>query len=487
MLERNNQYALMKRKIDTEVLKAFFAGTLEKRVDSLPIDIIPRDRDPNRCCVYKERAMVRYRIMALLGFDIEKDDDEYKPLADYVSEALHAEPKPLPTLTTIAVGCSGCPDEQYRITDSCRGCFARPCLANCPKDAIAFINGRAHIVEERCIKCGKCLEVCPFHAVIHVPVPCEASCPVGAVHKNADGFVEIDHDTCIDCGHCAQSCPFGAIVERSSLLHLANLLKEGREAVAMIAPAIEGQFPGSLTQIMAGIKALGFADVVEVAEGAHVTAEHEAEEVAARIAAEQGFMTTSCCPAYMNLVDKHVPALSGRRSGALSPMAYTAEMCRKRNPDAALVFIGPCLAKKVEAVRIEEIETVITFSELAVLLVARGIDIKEISPHELPDAALYADCREFAVSQGVAHAVQRRTNRPVQVMNIDGVDKKTVRLMRTWEKRPPEADLVEVMCCEGGCLSGPGVLVNPKIAMRLRQGTEVGKVGARPIGDKKRA
>lgn len=485
MLEINNQYTLMKRRIDAEVLKAYFADTLEAIVDTLPIHIIPRERDPNRCCVYKERAMVRYRIMALLGVDIDRDDDEYKPLARYVGEALAAEAQSLPTLTTITPGCSGCPDEQYRITDSCRGCFARPCLANCPKDAIVFTNGRARIVEERCIKCGKCLDVCPFHAVIHVPVPCEASCPVGAVHKNDEGFVEIDHDACIDCGHCAQSCPFGAIAERSSLIHVARMLKEKVPVVAMVAPAIEGQFPGSLAQIKAGLVALGFTKVVEVAEGAHVTALHEAQEVAERMEAHAGFMTTSCCPAYMELVDRHIPSLSARRSTALSPMAYTARQCHEQMPDAKLVFVGPCIAKKVEARAIPSISMVITFAELAALFVARDIDIKEIAAQEAPDSSLYADCRGFACPQGVSQSVLRRSSKPVQTMNINGVDKKTVRLMRSWEKRPPEVDLVEVMCCEGGCMAGPGVVVNPKIAMRLRQGADVARVGTIPLGGKK--
>ncbi len=486
MLEINNQYTLMKRRIAAEVLKAYFAGNLEEVIDNLPITIIPRNREPNRCCVYKERAMVRYRIMALMGIDIDRNDDECKTLASYVRQAFETQPDPLPTLTTITPGCSSCPDEQYRITDSCRGCFARPCLANCPKEAIVFVNGRAKIDESRCIKCGKCLDVCPFHAVIHVPVPCEAACPVDAIHKNAEGFVEIDRDKCIDCGHCSRSCPFGAIAERSSLMHVAKMIGDGEKVIAMIAPAIEGQFPGSLGQIKAGLLALGFHQVVEVAEGAHITAEHEAHEVQERLSSGEAFMTTSCCPAYMHLVDTHIPVLSAYRSKALSPMAYTAEMCSQRDGDAKLVFIGPCIAKKVEAARISSINAVITFAELAALFIARDIDIQEMVASEAsPDETVFADCREFAVPQGVAHSVIRRSQKPVQVMNINGVDRKTVRLMKTWTKRPPEADLVEVMCCDGGCLAGPGVLVNPKIANRLRQGVNVTTVGAKPLGDKK--
>lgn len=486
MLEINNQYTLMKRRIDAEVLKAYFAGNLEQIIDTLPIRIIPRDRDPNRCCVYKERAMVRYRIMALLGVDIDRYDDECKTLASYAAEALDNRPSVLPSLTTITPGCSGCPDEQYRITDSCRGCFARPCLANCPKEAIVFVNGKAKIDDERCIKCGKCMDVCPFHAVIHVPVPCEAACPVDAIHKNAEGFVEIDHEACINCGHCSRSCPFGAIAERSFLMQVAKMLSKEEQVIAMVAPAVEGQFPGSLGQIRSGLSALGFDEVVEVAQGADITARHEAEEIQQRLAAGEKFMTTSCCPAFMHLVDKHIPEISPYRSTALSPMAYTAEMCVNRFPNARLVFIGPCIAKKVEAAKIPSIDAVLTFAELASLFVARDIDIKEMPVSDAADdTAGFEDCRSFALPQGVAHSVIRRSKQPLQVTNINGLDKKTVRLMRTWTKRPPEASLVEVMCCEGGCLAGPGVLVNPKIAIRLRQGTDVARVGTKPLGEHK--
>ena len=166
MLEINNQYTLFKRQIDTEVLKSFFNGTLEEDVDKLPIKLVPKSKNTSRCCIYKERAMVRYRIMEFLGINIEKDDDEYKPLSEYARAVLNEDPEELPVLTTLSAGCYGCPPEQYRISDACRGCFARPCTVNCPKDAIVFIDGKAHIIAEKCIKCGKCYGVCPYHAVL---------------------------------------------------------------------------------------------------------------------------------------------------------------------------------------------------------------------------------------------------------------------------------------------------------------------------------
>ena len=245
MLELNNQYTMMQRRIDTEFLKSFFNDDFAG-IDALPYQIIPKTRTPNRCCIYKERAMVRYRLMALMGVDIENKDDERKPLSQYAKEAVEKDPPVAPVLTTIQTGCYGCPPNQYKISDACRGCFARPCMANCPKDAVSFVNGQAHINEDRCIRCGKCLEVCPFHAVVHIPVPCEDACPVDAIKKNDLGYVEIDHTKCISCGKCARSCPFGAIAEKSGILSVAKMLKNQEKVVAMIAPALEGQFPGTL-------------------------------------------------------------------------------------------------------------------------------------------------------------------------------------------------------------------------------------------------
>ncbi len=474
MLEMNNQYNQIRAKVQTEVLKQFFDGTLEENADKIPFYIIPKSRVPNRCCIYKERAMIRYRIMAMLGINIEADDDEMKSLGEYVKEVLIKDTPPVPILTTISTACSSCPPDRYLISEACRGCFARPCLANCPKDCISFINGKAHIDESRCIRCGKCEGVCPFHAVVHIPVPCEQACPVDAVKKNAEGYVEIDYKKCISCGRCATSCPFGAIVERSGLIPVVKMLKAKDHVTAMIAPAIEGQFPGTLAQIKSALLATGFSSVVEVSQGAETTSVHEADELMSRKESKLGYMTTSCCPAYMEMVDKHIPFLAEKRSSALSPMAYTALWCKEQNAETKTIFIGPCLAKKVEAARMKSIDGVMTFSELASLFLAKGIDVREMEDSDLGDTSLFEDCREFALSTGVAASVLRRLENPqdVEVLSIDGIDKKMFRTMKIWEKRVPEADLIEVMCCEGGCISGPGTVVKPSVAKRLRGGSK---------------
>lgn len=474
MLELNNQYTVIKRRVHAEVLKQFFADSLLENVDKIPYTIIPKQRVPNRCCIYKERAMVRYRIMALLGIDIEKDDDELKSLASYVQDVLQSPAQEGAILTTISTACSSCPADRYLISDACRGCFARPCLANCPKDCISFSNGQAHIDENRCVRCGKCKEVCPFHAVVHIPVPCESACPVDAVKKNDEGYVEIDYEKCISCGRCAMSCPFGAIVERSSVMPVAKMLKDGDHLTALIAPAIEGQFPGTLGQIKQALLAAGFSTVIEVSAGAETTSVHEAHELQERKKQNLGYMTTSCCPAYMELADKHLTFLEKRRSSALSPMAYAAVQAKELNPQTKSIFIGPCLAKKVEAKKLGTLDGVITFSELASLFVAKNIDVREMEASDLGDTASFEDCRQFAISGGVASCVVSRyaNTQELEILPINGLDKKTVRMMKIWEKRPVGADLVEVMCCDGGCINGPGVVVKPSVALRLRGGNK---------------
>jgi len=261
-------------------------------------------------------------------------------------------------------------------------------------------------------------------------------------------------------------------VERSTIMTVAKKLKNRDHMTAIIAPAIEGQFPGTLAQIKHALLATGFTSVIEVSEGAHETCLHEAEELASRKREGTGFMTTSCCSAYMTLVDKHLPFLENRRSSALSPMAYTAMLAKERNKDTSVIFIGPCLAKKDEAASLGTIDGVLTFSELASLFVAKDIDVREMDATDLEDVSRFEDCREFALSGGAAACVNKRAaiGDEISFFPVNGIDRKMARVMKTWEKRPVDADLVEVMCCEGGCINGPGVVVKPSVALRLRGG-----------------
>lgn len=499
MLTLKNQYTYLRRELAARVLSLFYAGNLKAEIDAVPIQMLPKDMLHSRCCIYKDRAMIRYRLMSLLGVDIETQDNELKSLAAYAEEAVSGEIPVEPLLTTIAPGCSSCVQGQYRVTDLCRGCLARPCQTNCPKNAICFIEGRAVIDTKNCVNCGKCKDVCPFNAIVYIPVPCEEACPVNAITKNSSGFVEIDRELCIDCGKCTRSCPFGAIVERSRILEVAKALTSDRVCQVLIAPSIAGQFPGSFTQLLTALRKMGFDQIFEVADGAAQTARNEAlellalmqEKAAAPLEASR-YMTTSCCPAYTGFAKTHAPHMIGHISHTPSPLWFSAQQAKEADPEAFRVFIGPCIAKKREGSVYPEIDAVLTYEELGAFFRALSIDVQELKVAEEFSSHTASVYQKFAVSSGVgasvlssyaelgedyAGAMGRQgcscgelsaAVEPVlpEVIQIDGIDRKQVRLMKSWSKRPPQADLVEVMCCEGGCVAGPGTIVQPAIAKK---------------------
>ena len=482
MLTMNNQSNYIRKEISVKLLEYFFNGTLKENIDRIPIDLNPKNKDNYRCCTYKDRAMTRYRIMALLGMSIEYDNDEYKPLHAYLDDALNRKRINRPVMTVIDTACSACPRVTYRVTDSCRGCLARPCSTNCPFDAIVFVNGRAVIDKDRCKNCGKCRELCPFHAIIYTPVPCEESCPVDAISRDENGAMCIDYDKCISCGRCSRSCPFGAVMERSQVIDVADILKSGRPAAAMIAPSVAGQFPGSLNQLIAAVKALGFTAVLDVASGAEQTAEDEAREFTELVAGvcdadslkpdcgNRPLLATSCCPAWVEAAEKHIAGMDGFISETKTPMHYTSIQAAELAPDAVRVFIGPCTAKKNEALRDNSADYVLSFEELGALLIARGIDVNDCAEENFDNDFGSFRARAFAASGGVAEAVAARLDPGVRQLcsplAVNGLSKKNIRLLKTAAAGKLKHNMIEVMSCEGGCICGPGVISNPKIAAK---------------------
>jgi iron only hydrogenase large subunit-like protein len=248
-------------------------------------------------------------------------------------------------------------------------------------------------------------------------------------------------------------------MERSQILGVLSAMARGEELVAMIAPAVSAQFPGSVEQLMGAALKAGFTDVMEVALGAEVTTSKETAEFIERISHDpKTLMTTSCCPAYVNLIAKHLPQFIGHVSSTQSPMVYAAEMVHAERPHARTVFVGPCIAKRCEARR-KGIDFVLSFEEFGAILAGRKIDIIACEPLERRRAA-DVSARNFARSCGVTEAVLKKATSEIpgfklEAKQIDGIDRKTIGMLKLHDLGKLPGNFLEVMACPGGCVNGP--------------------------------
>jgi [FeFe] hydrogenase (group B1/B3) len=425
---------------------------------------------PYRCCVYKERAIIKNRVIAGLGFSIE-EDDETASLAKYAKRANERTEINEKHLTVLQSACKGCNSNKIYVTDLCQGCVARPCVSSCKFGAISIVNGRSVIDETKCKKCQMCVKACPYNAIVKVTVPCEDACPVGAIKKDDTGFASIDFDKCISCGKCISSCPFGAVHERSQIIDILKAMKDGKKVIAMIAPAIAGQFPGNIYQLRTAIKKAGFTDVYEVAQGADITANTEAKEFVERMEEGHSFMTTSCCAGYNQLIKKHIPEIKPFVSTTGTPTYYISEIIKKEIPDAVTVFVSPCAAKRSEGFENPNVDFVMNFEELGALFVAKKIQIAECEEEKyVVESSKHA--RNFGYTGGVAESVNAslRDNSELKPLVINGLNKESIRQLKkfaTCGQCDDGCNLVEVMCCEGGCIGGNANLNNQKTAKKL--------------------
>lgn len=472
----NNRAARLRREILARIASLRLQDRLEEGIERVPYEMTAPGWETVRCCVHKDRAILRLRIAARLGFDVGANDDVDRPLADYAREALARSAPPTTGLSLLQEACNDCVASPYVVTDACQGCLARPCAANCPKKAIRIVDGRARLDAALCVGCGICAQACPYKAIIKVPVPCEEACPVGAISKVEDGSRRIDKEACIDCGRCVRECPFGAVMEPSRLLDAMSALESGKPVVALVAPAAIAQFPGGPERFTSALASLGFSSIVEVAVGAEATAEAEAEELEERMDLNKGPLATSCCPAWTKAARTALSPISGMVSGTPSPMVFTAKAIREVQPEAVLVFISPCLAKRREAEETRSVHLTLSTEELGAWFVAAGAELASLPerPFDGTDGKpalrpARKTARGFGQSGGVAAAVSARFaaagKAAPRILAVNGLDKARVKELGNWAAVPPQADLVEVMACEGGCVAGPCAIANPRAAV----------------------
>lgn len=451
----------LKREILVRLIKAYLSDDFYESTRKIPYDMRPKGSEvPFRCCIHKERAILRDRAIAGLGFSIEdaEDSELLSELAKKAENRTELEENPLTVLQT---ACKGCVPSRIYVTDLCQGCVARPCESACKFGAIKVENGKSHIDPSKCKNCSLCAQVCPYQAIAKIIVPCENACPVNAIAKNEEGLANIDFDTCISCGKCVNACPFGAVHEKSQVIDILKEIKNKKKVIALVAPSLFGQLPCTPKQLKTAIMSLGFEDVIEVAEGADVTTRNEAKEFKEKMTEGQAFMTTSCCAAYNELVDKHIPDIKPFRSSTKTPAYYTAERVKKEHSNAVTVFFSPCVAKRIEAFKNTNIDYVLNYEELAAWLIACDVQV-EVCEETAFRTESSAQGRNFAQTGGVAAAVNSLLddNEKAQSHIINGLDKQAIRDLKKFAKNGTceLGNLIEVMACPGGCLGGSGTV-----------------------------
>ena len=294
----------LKYKVLREVSRQTWADTLLENVLDIPQKIVPGNTPTMRCCVYKERAILAERVKIAMGGNKENPN----------------------VIEVIDIACDECPVGGYEVTNACRGCLAHRCEDVCKRGAISFDHNHvAHIDKSKCVECGACAKVCPYTAIVGRKRPCQNACKIKAISMNENKAAKIDNNKCISCGACVYQCPFGAITDKSYILDVIDMLKKSENSkkfkvYALVAPSISSQFTyAKLGQVITGLKKLGFYTVVEAALGADMVAWAESRELA-----EKGFLTSSCCPAFVSYIEKSFKGLSPFVSHSLSPMATIA-------------------------------------------------------------------------------------------------------------------------------------------------------------------
>ena len=463
----------IRKQVFTEVARMAYSGDYTQMED-IPYKIVPGVNPRHRESVFLERAIAGERVRLAMGLSLQPVQQRTM-LSEGMGHAAIAEQYYEPPLVNIIpYACHACPTKRYQATGLCQGCLAASCQRVCPKGAIDFVNGKSRIDQEKCIKCGKCAASCPYHAIVMIERPCQAACGMDAIGVDEYGKACIDYDRCVACGQCLVSCPFGAIVDKSQIYQVVRSILEGNEVIAIVAPSFAGQFGKNVTaaKFVAAMKALGFSAVEEVAVGADICAVEEARDYLEKVPAENRFLATSCCPSWRMMARRLFPKESGNISMTYTPMVYTARMVKEQHPGCKVVFVGPCAAKKLEAMQEElrnDVDFVLTYEELMGIFEAKDVDLETIEPDEALKNGTGLG-RGFAAAGGVALAVEDvirklRPDAEVKIQRADGL-RECRKLLTLARAGKLDGYLLEGMACPGGCIAGAGTIIAPEQAAK---------------------
>ena len=237
----------IRRKIFAAISKVAFESTndtFNDEIEAIPYTMVgevPKHRES----VYRERAIVSERVRLAMGMSLRPENRAVHITHGMENSNIDEKYYEPPLMQVIPSACNACESNKYQVSDLCKGCVAHPCRQVCPKGAVDVVDGKSVINQEKCVKCGKCKEICPYDAIGKLERPCERACGVKAFETDEQGRACINSEKCVSCGMCMVSCPFGAISDKSQVFQLSRALREGKRIVVALAPA----FVGSLARM----------------------------------------------------------------------------------------------------------------------------------------------------------------------------------------------------------------------------------------------
>lgn len=297
--------------------------------------------------------------------------------------------------------------------------------------------------EAKCKNCYKCVRNCDVKAI---------------TVKDAQAYIM--NDKCILCGHCLEVCPQNAKTLISDLDRVKGYLRDKIPTVVSLAPAYLGVLkyhkPG---QVISALLKLGFTAVRETAEGAaYITKEYE-KLIAA---GEMENIITTCCPSLNDLVEIYYPSLTKYLAPVVSPMIAHGRIIKEEyGPEVRVVFLGPCISKKREADSdprtLGIIDAVINFKEFEEWLLEESIDLyKEADiPPGNPNPLVN---RLYPISSGVLSSViaSKNNTNSYRKFYVHGI-KNCIDLLESMKRGEVTGCFIEANICNGGCIKGPAI------------------------------
>ncbi len=304
----------------------------------------------------------------------------------------------------------------------------------------------------RCRDCYRCLRACPVKAI-----------------RMKNGQAYVDEQRCIACGTCIRECPQQAKSFRQDVETVERLVESGRFLAASIAPSFAAVFNGwQRKRLPAALRALGFGYVGQTSQGAYQVSAHTARLLEQD---ESKTYVATACPAVVNYVEKYRHDLVADLLPLASPMAVHGRMLKRlHGQDCAVVFIGPCVAKKSEILRpavAGSIDCVLTFKELAAWLEKRGIDLSRCEESDFDEKAL-RDAQLYPLPGGSIKCAELEDDGlSRRIVRIDGMH--NIREVLTPSPRDSKYALIEPLFCNQGCINGPGINIDKNTFERRRE------------------